>query len=120
MQDLRQFFRKISRDRVADKCLSSGQQGPVAGEPGRLAGPQTIGPKMGDLTKGVETAAMRVTGQVVELLELSENGKVDVRAEGAFQFGEHGDLVAEQQLSQRIGREREWSHNVIVSTVRAS
>src|ERR1039457_7144645 len=110
MQDLRQFFRKISRDRVADERLGGGQQSPVAGEPGRLAGPQTIGSETGDLTKGVETAAMRVAGQVVELLELSENGKVHVRAEGTFQVGKCCDFVVEQQLSQRIGRKREKSH----------
>src|SRR5882672_4544534 len=72
MQDLRQLLREISRDRVTDERLGGGQQGAVAGEPGGLAGPQAIGTEMGDLTKSVETAAMRVAGQVVELFELSE------------------------------------------------
>src|SRR5208282_3343649 len=120
MQDLRQFFRKISRDRVADERLGGGQQSPVAGEPGRLAGPQTIGSETGDLTKGVKTAAMRVAGQVVKIFELSENGKVDVRAQGTFQIGQRCDIVAAQQLPQRIRREGERSHNVIVSTERTS
>jgi len=70
---------------------------------------------MGDLAKSVETAAMRVAGQVVELFELSENGDVDVRAEGPFEIGKRCDFVVEQQLSQRIGREGERSHNVIVA-----
>ncbi len=82
MQDGGQFFRKISRDRVADERFSGGQEGTVAGEPGRLAGPQAIGSEAGDPTKSVVTAAMGVAGQVVELFELSENGKVDIRAEG--------------------------------------
>ncbi len=103
MQDGGQFFRKISRDRVADERFSGGQEGTVAGEPGRLAGPQTIGSEMGDLTKRVETATMRVAGQVVELFELSKNGKVDIRAEGTFQVGKCCDFVVEQQLSQRNG-----------------
>jgi hypothetical protein len=59
---------------------------------------------------------MRVAGQVVEFFELSENGKVDVRAEGTFQIGQGCDFAVEQQLSQRIGRERERPHNVIVAT----
>ena len=60
---------------------------------------------MGDLAKSVETAAMRVPGQVIEFFELSENGEVDVGAEGAFQIGKSCDFVVEEQLSQRIRRE---------------
>ena len=59
---------------------------------------------------------MRVAGEVVELFELSENGEVDVGAEGAFQIGKDCDSVVEQQLSQGIRREGERSHNVIVAT----
>jgi hypothetical protein len=118
VQDRRQFFRKISRDRATDERLGGGRRGAVAGEPGRCAGPQTIGTETGDLAKSVETAAMRVAGQVVEFFELSENGEVDVRAEGTFQIGEGCDFVMEQQLSHRIGREDERSHNVIVATER--
>jgi len=73
-------------------------------------------PQNGRSQKRVETAAMGVAGHVVELLELSENGKIDIRAEGARQVGERCDFVSERQLPQRIGRERERSHNVIVST----
>lgn len=63
---------------------------------------------------------MRVAGQVVEFLELSENGEVDIRAESAFQIGEGCDFVVEEQFSQRIGGESERSHNVIVPTERGS
>ena len=119
MQDGRQFFRKISRDRATDERFGGGQQGTVAGEPGRRAGPQTIGPETGDLAKSVETAAMRVAGQVVEFFKLSENGEVDVRTEGTFQIRKRRDFVVEQQLSQGIRREGERSHNVIVATERA-
>src|ERR1700731_445128 len=120
MQDRGQLFGKISRYRATDQRLSGGQQGAGAGEPRRLAGPQTIGSEAGDLTKSVVTAAMRVAGQVVELFELPENGEVDVRAKGTFQIGQGCDFVTEQQLSQRVGRKRERSHNVIVSTERPS
>jgi hypothetical protein len=103
VQERRQFLGKISRDRVADERLGGRQQSTVAGEPRRLAGPQAIGSEAGDLTKSVETTAMRVAGQVVELFELSEDGEVDVRAKGMFQIGKGCDFVAEKQLSQGIG-----------------
>jgi hypothetical protein len=103
VQDRRQFFRKISRDRATDEGLGGGQQGTVAGEAGRCAGPQTIGTETGDLAKSVETAAMRVAGQVVEFFELSENGEVDVRAEGTFQIGKGCDFVTEQRFRNESG-----------------
>jgi hypothetical protein len=43
---------------------------------------------------------MRVAGEVVEFFEFSEDGEVDVRAEGTFQIGKCCDFVVEQQLSQ--------------------
>ena len=119
VQDHRQFFGKISGDRATDERLGCGQQSTVAGEPGRRAGPQAIGSETGDLAKSVETTAMRVAGQVVEFFELSEDGEVDVRAEGTFQIGKCCDFVVEQQLSQRIRREGERSDNVIVATERS-
>ena len=118
MQDGRQFFRKTSSERATDECLGGGQERTVAGEPGRRAGPQAIGPEASDPAKRVETAAVRVAGQVVKFFELSENGEVNVRPEGTFQIGKRCDLVAEQQLSQGIRREGERSHNVIVATKR--
>jgi len=102
-----------------DECLGGGQQGTVAGEPGRRGGPQAISSETSDLAKRIEAAAMRVAGQVVEFLELAEDGEVNVRAEGPFQIGKGCDFVAEQQLSQGIGREGERSHNVIVATARS-
>ena len=99
-----------------DESFGCGQQGSVAGEPGRCAGPQAICSETGDLAKSVETTAMRVAGQVVELFKLAENGEVDVRAKGTFQIGQSCDLVVKEQFSQRIGGESERSHNVIVAT----
>ena len=118
VQDGRKFFRKISRDRAADGRLGGGQQGTVAGEPGRRTGPQTIGSEASDLAKCVETATVRVAGQVVKFFELSENSEVHLRAEGTFQIGKRCNLVAQQQFSQGIRREGERSHNVIVTTKR--
>ena len=110
VQDRRQFFRKISRYRATDERLGGGQQGTVTGEPCRRAGPETIGTETGDLAKSVETAAMRVAGEVVEFFELSENGEVDVRAEGTFQIGKRCDLVAQQSaFARNQGRRREVS-----------
>jgi hypothetical protein len=87
MKDRGQLFGKISRDRTTDERLGGGQQGAIAGKPCGLAGPETIGTETGDLAKSVETAAMRVAGQVVETFELSKNGEVNVRAERTFQIG---------------------------------
>ena len=103
MQDRRQFIRKISGHRATDECLGGGQQGAVAREPSRRTGPQAIGAETGDLAKSVETAAMRVAGQVVEFFELSENGEVDVRAEGTFQIGEGCDFVRSSSFRSESG-----------------
>ena len=59
---------------------------------------------------------MRIAGQVIEFFELSEDSEIDVGAEGTFQIGKRCDFVVEQQLPQRIRREGERSHNVIVAT----
>ena len=69
----------------------------------------------GDLAKSVETAAMRIAGHVIEFFELSKDSEIDVGAEGTFQIGQRCDFVVEQQLPQRIWREGERSHNVIVA-----
>jgi len=57
MQDCGQFFREITRGRATDESFGRGQQSSVAGEPGRIARPQTIAAETDDLTKGIETAA---------------------------------------------------------------
>jgi hypothetical protein len=62
---------------------------------------------------------MRIAGHVIEFFELSENSEVDIGAEGTFQIGQCRDFVVEQQLPQRIRREGERSHNVIVATKQA-
>jgi hypothetical protein len=77
-------------------------------------GPQAIDSETGNLTKGIETATMRITRQIVELLEFPEHSEIDIATEGALQVGEYRDFVAKQQFSQGIGREGGRSHNVIV------
>jgi hypothetical protein len=86
-----------------DERLGSGQEGTVAGKPGRRAGPQPIGSETGDLAKSVETAAMRVAGQGVEFFEFSENGEVDVRTEGAFQIGRVAILSRSSSFRRESG-----------------
>ena len=103
VQDRREFFGKISRGRTADKGFGGGQQGTVPGEPGRRTGPQPIGSETGDLAKSIEPAALRVAGQVVEFFEFSENGEVDVRAEGAFQIGKIAILSRSSSFRRESG-----------------
>jgi hypothetical protein len=38
--------------------------------------------------------------------------------EGSFEFGQSGDLVAQEMLPESLGVEGEWAHNVIVPTWR--
>jgi hypothetical protein len=68
------------------------------------------------LVSAPEAAAMRIDGHVIEFFELSEDSEVDVGAEGTFQIGQRCDFVVAQQRPQRIRRECERSHNVIVAT----
>ena len=93
VQDRGQLIGKISGDRATDERLGGGQQGTVARKPSGRGGPQAIGSETDDLAKSVETAAMRVAGQVVEFFELSEDGEVDFGAEGPFQIGKGCDSV---------------------------
>jgi len=73
--------------------------------------------KAGDFAQRIVSAAMGVAGEVVQRFEFAEDGDIDGSAEGLLQLVERGDLVAQEKLVQRIGAEREGSHNVIVPTV---
>jgi hypothetical protein len=57
---------------------------------------------------------MRIAGERVELLQFSEDGQVDRSTERALEFFEGGDFGLEQVLTQDVGVEKGWSHNVIV------
>ncbi len=67
-----------------------------------------------DLAERIVSAAVGVAGEVIQRLELAEDGDVDRRAKGKFQFIQSGDFVVQQKHPQGIGAKGEGSHNVIV------
>src|SRR5688572_10724458 len=95
MQGVAEFSGKYARGRAVDERFSGVQQRTVAREPGRIVRPQAIGSETGNLTKGVKTAAMRLAGQIVEVLEFPEHGEIDLSAEGTLEVRERGDFVTE-------------------------
>ena len=48
---------------------------------------------------------MGVAGEIIQRLEFTEDGDIDRRAEGLFEFLESGDFVAQQKGAQVIGAE---------------
>ena len=70
----------------------------------------------GDFTQRIVASAMRVAGEVIQRLELAEDGDIDAGTEGLLQLVESGDLVAQQQRAQFIGAKGDRPHNVIVPT----
>ena len=96
VQGVAEFLGKHARGRAVDERFGGGQQRTVAREPSRAVRPQAIGSETGNLTKGVKTAAMRIAGQIVEVLEFPEHGEIDLSAESTLEVGERGDFVTEQ------------------------
>lgn len=76
MESGREFVGEITAWRLTDEGLGGGQQGAVAREPDILEGPQAVVIEASDGRERIETASMRVTGQVMELLELAEDGEI--------------------------------------------
>lgn len=102
--------------RAVGESFDGGQQGAVAGKPNGLVGPQAVVVEAGDFAEGVVAAAVSVAGEVVELLELAEDGEAGRPAQGLLEFGQSGDLMTSQVLADQLGVEGERSHNVIVPT----
>jgi len=55
---------------------------------------------------------MGIAGEIVQLLQFSEDGQVDLGTESALEFAEGGHLGLEQVSTQDVGAEERWSHNV--------
>ena len=51
----------------------------------------------------------------MELFELAEDGELRRGAERAFEIGQSGDFMAEQELLERGSRESNGTHNVIIA-----
>jgi len=67
-----------------------------------------------DFAERVKPAAMRITAEVVQRLEFTEDGDVDGSAESVLEIIQSGDFVAQQKRAQSIGAEGSWPYNVIV------
>ena len=72
------------------------------------------------LPECVIAVAMRIAAEVVERLQFSEDGDVDLRAESLLEFIQRGDFITQQKRAQCIGAEGCWAHNVIVPIERGS
>jgi len=78
--------------------------------------PQPAIIKANHLRQRVEASAVRIAGEVAELLQLAEHGEGGIGAEHALEFRQVSDLVVAQVLAEDGGVEGGGSHNVIVPT----
>ncbi len=119
MQDIGQLIRVVAVEGAQDESFHGGQQGSIAREPNRLVRPQSAIIKAGDLRQRIEAPAMRIAGEVAELLQLAEYRDSRIGAKHALEFRQFRDLVAEKMLAEDGRVECDGSHNVIVPTVRS-
>jgi hypothetical protein len=73
-----------------------------------------MGIELGDLSEGVESAAMGVAGVIGEFLQLAKHRGIHGGPQGMFQLRQCGDFPGEQELAQTVGEEGGRSHNAIV------
>ncbi len=117
MQDIGKLMGVIAVGGAQDEGFHGGQQGSIAREPNRLVRPQSAIIKAGDLWQRIEAPAMRITGEVAELLQLAEYRDSRIGAKHAFEFRQFRDLVAVKMLAEDGRVECGGSHNVIIPTV---
>ena len=116
MQNVGEFVGVVAVGRSQDESFHGGQQSAVAGEPDGLMGPQAPIIKAGDVGESVEAPAMRIAGDVAELLEFAEHRKRGSGAEHAFEFRQVRDFVGAQVQAEGKRVEGGGAHNVIVPT----
>jgi hypothetical protein len=116
MERVRQFVGEPAVRRLVDEGLNSGHQGAIAGKPDGIVGPQAGVVEAGRFAEGIVTAAMGITGQLIQELEFAKHSEVGTRAEGHFQFGQSGNFIAQEMLTDGLRVEGEWPHNDIVPT----
>src|SRR5271169_1022684 len=114
VQDRVQFIREISARGTIDESFGSGQQRAETRKPDVCPGPQSHVVKAGDFAQSIVSTAMRVTGEIIQRLELAEDGDVDRSAEGLLHIVESGDLKTQQKRAQVLRAVGDGSHNVIV------
>src|SRR5487761_84932 len=116
MERVRQFVGEPAVRGLIDQGLNSGHQSAMAGKPDGIVGPQAGVVKAGSFAEGIVTAAMGIAGQVIQELEFAEHSEIGTGAESHFQFGQSGDFIAQQMLTDGLRVEGEWPHNDIVPT----
>jgi len=114
-----QFISEPTVGRLVDEGLDGGDEGAVTGKPNCIVGPQADVVEADGFAECIVTTAMGIAGEVIQELELSEDGEVGGGAESGFEFGQSSDFVAQEMLAESLGVEGEWAHNVIVPTRRA-
>ena len=117
MQALGQLLGAIAWRGMLHPGFGGGEQRAVTREPHSLMRPQSISVEVGDLTQRVVTSAMGIAGERVELLQFSEDCQVHGGTESTLEFVEGGHFGSEQVLTQDVGVEQDWSHNVRVPTI---
>lgn len=103
---------------LIDEDRNGGDERAVTRKPNRIVRPQASVVEAGCFPEGIVAAAVRVAGQLVEQLELAKDSDAGGSAEGLLEFGQGGDLVAEEVLAEGLGIEGRGSHNDIVPSER--
>jgi len=78
--------------------------------------PQPVIVEVNNFRQGVETPAMGVARDAIELLQFTKHGQISVCAENASQLGQIGDFVTSKMLAKDGGIKGSGSHNVRVLT----
>ena len=118
MENIGQFIGEPTVRGPVDEGLDGGDEGAITGKPDCIVGPQADIVEAGGLAEGIVTAAMGITGEIIQELKLAEDGEIGAGAESGFEFGQGSDFVAQEMLAESLGVEGEWAHNVIVPTRR--
>ena len=98
------------------KGLHGCQQRSLAGEPDAFMRPQSVIVKASGLGERVKAPAVRVTGEVAEVLQFPKHREIDVGAEDALEIRQISDFPVAQVLAKDGGIESGGPHNVIVPT----
>ena len=106
----------VAPKRLLYENFHGGQQCAMAGKPDTFVRPESAIVEMSDFGQSIEAAAMRVAGEVIQLLQFTKDGETGTGAKHTFQFGQIGDFITAKILAQDRGLEGSWSHNVIVLT----
>src|SRR5437667_11691848 len=72
--------------RMIDKMFNSQKQRTVTGEPHRLVRPEATIVEMSDFLERVIASAVRVSGPVIQQLEFSEHGDVNVSSQNPLRL----------------------------------